>query len=287
MFSLILPLLLASTSPAEPSTELCRPCCPSPLPYQLSYAYAIDDGEIRGAHVDTPRASMSVFKIFIAAAVLQHLDEGRTSLDTAIVIPKEEWEQDTWSPLQKKHRGTDASFSLAALLDATLIESDNIATDALIRHIGGLAGLNKTLAAMGMPDVAFHAMEREMQLSHSHAAKNQLSAKQVITLLRTLRRGKLLSPASTRELTRRMEACVTGREKIRAQFPASYTVGNRSGGSGRNAAGVKLGDNDAGYILLPDGRCLYLCIFINDSSASDADHLRLFQSVCQSATPQP
>ncbi len=225
-------------------------------------------------------ASMSVFKIYIALAILKQVDEGKITLESTLLIPKEEWEQDTWSPLQKKHQGKDSHFTLAALLDATLILSDNIATDALIDQLGGIAGLNKTLHAMGISYADFRVDEREMQLSHAHAAQNKLSPKQVVSTLRDIHQGKLLSREATAQLINRMLVCQTGKEKIRAQFP-SLPVGNRSGGSGRDKQGAKLGDNDAGFVILPDGQTLYLTIFINHSRLSDKQHIELIRDLCK------
>ncbi len=247
---------------------------------QLSYAYAVDEGEIRGEGLDDSCVAMSTFKVYVALAVLHRVDEQKSMLEQMILIPKEEWEQDTWSPLQKKHRGKDATFLLKDLLREMLVNSDNIATDALITHLGGIMGLNAVLKEMGMPSIQFETMEKEMQLSKEAAAANRIRPRDFISTLRSLRQGKLLSKASTALLIAHMQACQTGKEKIRAQFPQAL-VANRSGASGRDAAGVKLADNDVGFVLLPDGRCLYIAIFINHSKESDEKHVELFKALCR------
>ncbi len=246
---------------------------------ELSYAYAIDDGEVQGEHADRSCVAMSTFKVYVALAVLKSVDEKILRLDSDVLIAKEEWEQETWSPLQKLYRGQDASFSLSSLLEAMLVQSDNIATDALIDQLGGVEGVNAVLASMGMRDITFFVNEREMQVSVLAASQNRFSPRQMIETLRLLRKGELLSKSSTQLMLTLMHECQTGKEKIRAQFPDAY-VANRSGGSGRDAVGVVLADNDVGFALLPDGRCLYIAIFINRSSASDAEHRSMFKAVC-------
>ncbi len=261
-------VLISPLDQGEPSPKL-----------QLSYAYAVDEGEIRGERLDEKCVAMSTFKVYVALALLHAVDEQKSKLDDMVLIPKEEWEQETWSPLQKTYRGKDASLSLRRLLHEMLINSDNIATDAIITHLGGIKGLNAVLRDMSVSFIPFETMEKQMQLSKEAAAANRIRPRDFIMTLRALRQGKLLSSASTALLIEHMQACQTGKEKIRAQFPHAL-VGNRSGASGRDAAGTKLADNDVGFVLLPDGRCLYIAIFISHSKESDKKHTELIQKLC-------
>ena len=42
-------------------------------------------------------------------------------------------------------------------------------------------------------------------------------------------------------------------------------VGHKTGSSDRNADSMKTADNDAGLVILPDGRKYYIATFIMDS----------------------
>ena len=50
----------------------------------------------------------------------------------------------------------------------------------------------------------------------------------------------------------------TGANKLKGMLPAKTVVGHKTGSSDRNADGMKTADNDAGLVILPDGRKYYI-----------------------------
>ncbi len=244
------------------------------------YAYAKDTktarGEISGELLDSSLPLMSVFKLFIALAVATEIDAGKYSLDTKVIIPASEWEQDTWSPLRAQHRGSDATFTVAELLDAMLMLSDNIITDALIRQVGGIDRVADILAPYQLGHIDLRQNERGMQTSHDHAKQNRGTPRQLIALLRELTRPTRLSAHMSAEICKRMENCKTGGEKIRSNFPDSI-IGNRSGSSGRDARGYKAADNDVAYIRHTDGGFTYIVILNPDTNLSDKQLVEKFR----------
>ena len=57
----------------------------------------------------------------------------------------------------------------------------------------------------------------------------------------------------------------TGANKLKGMLPAKTVVGHKTGSSDRNADGMKTADNDAGLVILPDGRKYYIAAFVMDS----------------------
>ena len=57
----------------------------------------------------------------------------------------------------------------------------------------------------------------------------------------------------------------TGANKLKGMLPAKTVVGHKTGSSDRNADSMKTADNDAGLVILPDGRKYYIATFIMDS----------------------
>ena len=64
----------------------------------------------------------------------------------------------------------------------------------------------------------------------------------------------------------------TGANKIeRYVGPAKTVVGHKTGSSDQCRQHEKLADNDAGLVILPDGRKYYIATFIMDSYETDED----------------
>ncbi len=229
---------------------------------------------------------MSVFKLHLDVAVLAKMQREGVGLDARLAVPQEAWELDPWSPLRAKYRGQAVSLSLRELLSASVSQSDNITTDVLIAYLGGMPVLQAAMAGRA----TLRVNEAEMRADAENCRLNVSTPAAVVELLRDLRLGKLLGSAYQDFLCDLLVACNTGANKIRALLPAGTVVGDKTGSSGRDAAGLKIADNDAGFIRLPDGRTLYLCVFVTDASCSDAAcaaHIaRIAQELYQASTPQ-
>ena len=52
-------------------------------------------------------------------------------------------------------------------------------------------------------------------------------------------------------------------------LPAGTVIGHKTGSSDRNDKGIKLADNDMGFVLLPDGKRYTIAVFIKNSIESD------------------
>ena len=64
------------------------------------------------------------------------------------------------------------------------------------------------------------------------------------------------------------------------RYVASQTVvGHKTGSSDRNADGMKTADNDAGLVILPDGRKYYIAAFVMDSYETDEDNANIIARI--------
>lgn len=69
-----------------------------------------------------------------------------------------------------------------------------------------------------------------------------------------------------------MIGCTTGANRLGRPLAGTDAVlGHKTGTSDRDADGRLIALNDAGFVLLPDGRHYAIAVFIKDSRASDAD----------------
>ncbi len=236
---------------------------------RLVYAYAVDDSNIRGESAQDPAVLMSVFKFHLALVVLDEMQKKGGSLDAELHVPAATWELDTWSPLRAIYRGKDADITLRVLLDAAVAGSDNLATDVLINYLGGMPKLQASLEAMDVKDTILKYDEKSMR-STAFCLENTASPASVLKLLRRFHKKEIIQGKYYDFLNETLLSTSTGANKIKGLLPQATPVGHKTGGSAR-VDGIKLADNDAGYILLPDGRTLYLVAFVQQSKASDDD----------------
>ena len=76
----------------------------------------------------------------------------------------------------------------------------------------------------------------------------------MVRLLRTADERVVLQQGAGKTLWQTMIDTETGANKLKGMLPAKTVVGHKTGSSDRNADGMKTADNDAGLVILPDGR---------------------------------
>lgn len=62
---------------------------------------------------------------------------------------------------------------------------------------------------------------------------------------------------------------VTGKDKLKAGLPPAIVLGHKTGSSDRDESGLKAGDNDMGFVRLPDGSRYSIAVFVKDSKEDD------------------
>jgi len=175
----------------------------------------------------------STVKIAVAAAYLSQVDFGRRSLDDKI----------------GSQRASD-------LIDAMLIRSDNIATDRLIRNLGGPDEIHGWLKFHGLKGIRV-----DRTIAQLLSAKRDLwdvrdssTPIAMIELLKKLETGNVLKPTSHAYLLNLMGRCMTGKNRIRGLLPYGVRVENKTG----TLNGLT---TDVGYIGMPDGRKIAVAFF--------------------------
>lgn len=249
---------------------------------RVGVAVIAPDGECL-VRCDTMLPMLSVFKFPAAVALLDKTARERTSLTTPVRIGPEWLDRNTYSPLRDSLPTTGGTLTLTDLLRYSISQSDNIACDILLELAGGPAGVDAYLRSRGIDGIRIVASERTMHLATENQRLNTARPAAVCALFDRLLRGELLPPEETALLRRLLEECETGREKLRAGLPAGTTLGHKTGSSDRTAEGIRLADNDAGYVLLPDGRSYCIAVFVTDSREDDAANAAVAAEVSRAA----
>lgn len=209
----------------------------------------------------------SVFKFPIALAVLDRVDKGRWRLSDSLYIHKKELPQGTWSPIRERYPEGGIYLSLADLLRYTVSHSDNNGCDILLRLLGGPARVESYLRTAGIDHIDIAKTEADMHRDPQAQYANRTTPRAMIELLRLFNDERLLHPGTQAFLWETMAATSTG--STRTKLPADAVVAHKTGSSDRDAAGITAATNDAGILVLPDGRRIAYALFITDSAEPD------------------
>jgi beta-lactamase class A len=212
----------------------------------------------------------SVFKFPLAITALHLVEEGKLSLDQKVrFLPSDRILPHTHSPLQDKYPNANVDVPLRELLQLSISESDNVATDIVLRLVGGPSIVTSYINSIGI--TGFHLGDGEAGLARDLSAqyRNWFEPAAAVQLLRRISDNSPLTPEHTQILFDWMKNTSSGSGRIQGDLPAGTIVMHKTGTSGtRN--GVTFATNDVGLIILPDGRRLAIAVFVTDSSA-DAD----------------
>jgi beta-lactamase class A len=262
----------------------------------------------------------SVFKAFMAAAVLSEADAGRLKLSEPITLTDEDLStgdgaiNQAWPRPPEGRRMTLPAVDLIAL---AIQKSDNTAADTIMQRIGGPAAVTAWLRAKGIGEINVNRYERELQpelagmaafqpgwidrrawqaardavapqAREAAAARYMADPRDTATLpstldfLSRLAQGQLLSAVSTRLLLRLMTDSPIGADRLRAGLPAGAALAHRTG-SAATDLGLTPATNDVGIVTLPDGRRLAMAAYLAGSTATETVRDRLIADAARLA----
>ena len=255
-----------------------------------------------------PQQSCS--KLWVAIAALDLVDQGKVRLTDRVTLGRDDLTL-FHQPLRAKILGGGATTTLGNLLFSAITESDNTANDKLMRSIGGPDAVRDMVARKGLGAIRFYDGERALQskiaglvwsqswglgdgfykaraalpLSVRKASFNRYiadpydgaSPHAVALALAKLRRGNLLSPASTNRLLSIMAATKTGKARVRAALAPGWKWSHKTG-TGQVLQGRIGGINDIGLLTAPDGS-VYTMALMTVPNKSDGAAQELMQSV--------
>ncbi len=259
----------------------------SAAPTSWVHGYALSDGTDRrlllSSCEDEAFPMMSVFKFPLAIVVLSETEKGRLSLEQQFELGKEQLDENTWSPLLKKHPA-GGTFSLRELLRWCIAESDNNACNFLLSLVGGPTSVQNFFRNRYGDDYPLTIVCGEEAFKDRRMMyANHITPRAAILLLQDVydaAQGKsnLLNRRQAEWLLAVMESTWTGAERLKAGLSPDVRLAHKTGSSGTEK-GHTIALNDIGVIMLPDGRHACIASFIRDSTGSmpdmEAAHARL------------
>lgn len=232
------------------------------------------------ARNDSLLPMMSVFKFPVALAVLDRMQREGTPLTQPISITPDLLLPGTYSPMRDSLPESGGTLTLGQLLRYTVSESDNIACDILLREAGGPEAVEAYVRSLGIGGICIAASEEEMHRGIGNQRVNKARPSSVCTLFDLFLQGRLLK-GEYNALLQRLLCEATN--KLKAGLPAGTVIGHKTGSSDRTAEGIRIADNDAGYVLLPDGCRYCIAVFVTESEENDAANAAIAAAVSRAA----
>jgi beta-lactamase class A len=240
------------------------------------FALASDSGRTLAHRPDERFALCSTFKWLVAAAVLAKTDDKSLTLEQAVSIGPADIID--YSPITSQQVG-QGHMSVAELVRATVVTSDNTAGNLLLTLLGGPAGLTAFLRAQGDHVTRLDRNEPSLNTNLPGDLRDTTSPRAMVSTLRTLLTTDALSLASRERLIDWMIACETGKQRRRGGLPSDWRVGDKTGTGSRGAV------NDVAIAWPPGRGPILVAAYLSDSAAPVAAlngiHVELGRLVAQ------
>ncbi|MDQ4043772.1 MAG: class A beta-lactamase-related serine hydrolase, partial [Actinomycetota bacterium] len=149
-----------------------------------------------GVNPDETFFGASVMKIPLMVAVFRKIDEGEFSLNDSFETESEDWAGGAgW--LQWQEAGT--SHTVEDYLWMTMTQSDNVATNALLRLVGGPEYVNEVTRSLGAVDTVLY-QKVTSERAAVPALDNRTTPRDMATILAIVYAEEAASPESSRKM---------------------------------------------------------------------------------------
>ena len=280
---------------------------------------SIDDGWSTGWKANELYPQQSCSKLWVSITAMEAVDKGKVSLGDQVRLTRDDLTL-FHQPIAADILGTGSyTTTLDDLLVRAITTSDNTANDKLMRSVGGPKAVRAMIAAKHLGAIRFYNGERALQsriagLMWSPAyslgnafsdARNALppvmrkaafdryvsdpydgaAPSAVVGALARLKRGELLSPASTQHLLDIMSHTKTGPNRLKGGLEPGWELNHKTG-TGQELDGQQAGYNDIGILTAPDGRSYAVAVMIKLTSVPLPVRMALMNDVVRAVITQ-
>lgn len=219
------------------------------------FALDMQTGRQLASRADERFAMCSTFKWVLAAQVLAGVDRSQWSLDQQVAYGRKDLLEHAPATQEHVARG---SMTLEDLARAAVVVSDNTAANLLLSKLGGAESLTQFVRSLGDRTTRLDRLEPALNSNAPGDVRDTTSARAMVLLMNRILCGDALSAASRQRLIGWLQACETGKARLRAGLPADWVVGDKTG-TGHNGA-----CNDVA-IAVPPGRApVLIALYLSD-----------------------
>ncbi|HEX8691888.1 MAG TPA: class A beta-lactamase [Longimicrobium sp.] len=251
------------------------------------HARHLESGASAGLHAGEPFFMSSVTKLPIAVRVLRQAGRGRIRLSDTVAIAAAEMSPGH-SPLREAHPA-GVSLTVEDLLRRAVSQSDNTASDALLRLAGGADSVTAELRRLGFPGVRvdrpYTRLGREVGgRIAAGEERDSMTPGTATALLAALHGGRLLAPRESALLLGWMTRTANPATRIVAGVPEGTVVAHKTGTWGQPGERGPAAVNDVGIVTLPGGAGhLAVAIFVRNAAAPDTAVERAIAAITREA----
>ncbi|MDQ2866080.1 MAG: class A beta-lactamase-related serine hydrolase [Candidatus Eremiobacteraeota bacterium] len=228
----------------------------------------------------------SVHKLALAVCAYAAIDAGTLTTDETVELAPSDIVR-TVSPIAPEYARGRRSYAVRELIARMLLESDNTAADALYRLLGGAAGLNDRLRALGIDGIVYRTNEAGLiedaanGRTFARGGDNAGTPASVASLLGALETGHILSPASRTALLATLGRVQTSPGRLRSGFPPETDLAHKTGTS-ETIGGTTDATNDAG-IARVNRRSIVIVAMLAHARGTSAERDAILASVARLA----
>lgn len=221
------------------------------------YGRNLSDERTLAHRADDLFATCSTFKAYVAGLVLHRDQLGELRLtdpvyiDPAVLVP-------VHSPVTQPHVG--GQLPLSVLAAAAVRESDNTATNLMLRMLGGPPSITEFARLVGDDRTWMVRWELELNSALPGDPRDTSTPRAMGTGFVNMLTGPVLDEPHRVLLQEWMSTIVTGDRRIRAGLPPGWTIADKTGGGDYGST------NDIGVASGPAGERLLLSVMARTRS---------------------
>ena len=279
---------------------------------------SVDEGWSTGWKSNELYPQQSVSKLWVSITSLDAVDKGKVRLDDKVTLGRDDLTL-FHQPIATQILGGGYTTTLSDLMLKAITTSDNTANDKLMRSVGGPQAVRAMIAAKHLGAIRFYNGERALQSriagliwSPSYSIGNAFydardalpfaarkaafdryvadpydgaAPSAIVSALARLKRGELLSPASTQRLLWIMANTHTGPNRLKGGLQPGWTLSHKTG-TGQTLGPLQAGYNDIGILTGPDGKSYAVAVMIKLTSTPLPVRMALMNEVVKAVIAQ-
>jgi beta-lactamase class A len=279
---------------------------------------SIDDGWSTGWKADELYPQQSVSKLWVSITALDAVDKRKVSLDDKVTLTRNDLTV-FHQPIAADILDGGYTTTLGDLMVKAITTSDNTANDKLMRSVGGASAVRDMIKAKHLGAIRFANGERALQSRIAGLTWNPAFAignaffvardalpirvrgaafnryvndpsdgaapNAIVKALARLKRGELLSAASTQRLLSIMSNTKTGPNRLKGGLAPGWTLNHKTG-TGQVLGAEQAGYNDIGILTAPDGRSYAVAVMIKRTATPLPVRMTLMNNVVRAVIAQ-